>query len=215
MRQRRAEQFRETARARAEEESRPAYYGREAAEKLDSFRSRPQEPEKEKDEGGGGGLWGKVKGVAGDVGGAALDVLSAPQRYVGAPAFALASGQVEAERRFNPETGQYYREKPGFGDVLRAFGEALTRDPRETYSEAREAFQERLRNPEVQESAWARPLLEGASDPLMAIPAGATGRLASRLPAGALRTALTSSRSPIGGHGRDHATPRSPAQRGA
>lgn len=46
----------------------------------------------------GGGFWGKVKDVAGDVGSTTLDVLDAPRKYVGAPIAGQAIEGVKAIR---------------------------------------------------------------------------------------------------------------------
>lgn len=103
-----------------------------------------------------------------------LEYLDKPREYVGGPLFSLLTGATGVESQVDPETGQRYRSKPGFGDVLSGLGEAFTRDPRETYQEGRQAANERLADPEL--SAFERTLLGGFSDPLSYIGVGAVNR---------------------------------------
>lgn len=90
----------------------------------------------------------------GAVGTGAMEGLDLAREYVGKPAFGLASGLTEADRKYDPETGQWYRESAGIGDVVRGIGAALTSDPRDTYSEARRATDEYLADPNKPE--WYR-----------------------------------------------------------
>ncbi|GIW17444.1 MAG: hypothetical protein KatS3mg064_0601 [Tepidiforma sp.] len=139
---------------------------------------------------GGKGLLGKLGDLAGDVldpvgdvagkaVGTALKVLDAPREYVGSPLFAIASGQTEAERKpvldaEGKPTGQYYREKPGFGEMFRAWGAAL-QDPVGQFKEGREAFKERAANPE---QTWlSRAALNVGSDPLSLVGPRAAARV--------------------------------------
>lgn len=162
---------------------------------------------------GGGGFFGGLKDFAGDVvGGAkdvgksvgttALDVLDIAQEHVGAPAFGVLSGATAADRFQDPRTGQWYREKPSAFDIVGAFGEALTRNPVETYQEGKSAYEEMTQNPEYSVfglgPAASRTLTEVATDPLLYVGPGTVGRLATKLPRGAVRTALTARRSPFG-----------------
>lgn len=208
VRELRARRFRQNARAYEQQYERPERTDFDSAgEAFDQRRDRRSD---------GGGFLGGLKDVAGDVFGGAADVakdvgmgaleaLDAPRKYVGAPLFAIASGQTEAERVYDPETGEYRREAPDFGDMLSSLQEAFTSNPLDTYREARSASEERLRSLGGAE----RFLVEAASDPLMAVAVGATGRVASRLPQGAARRVLTNPRSPVGAlvEGPGRATP--------
>ena len=144
----------------------------------------------------GKGAMGAGKDIAVAAFNPAMQALNAAQQYGGKQAFAVASGQLQADQRVDPKTGQTYRDAPGFGDMFGSWRQALTSNPLDTYREAGQAFDERVRNPEL--SAGERTALNVASDPLMIVPVGAAGRLATRLPAGSVRTALTAQRSPIG-----------------
>ncbi|MGE3705131.1 MAG: ParB N-terminal domain-containing protein, partial [Vicinamibacterales bacterium] len=108
------------------------------------------------------------------VGRKALEYADKPREYVGGPLFSLLTGATGVESQVDPETGQRYRSKPGFGDVLSGLGEAFTRNPIETYQEGRQAANERLADPEL--SAFERTLLGGFSDPLSYIGVGAVNR---------------------------------------
>lgn len=111
--------------------------------------------------------------VAGDVGG----VLGAPAREVGEPLFAVASGELAATRKpildDNGNIVGYYRDKPGFGDVLSSLGEALTQNPLKTRREAQQAFEERTQNPAL--NSASRAALTTFSDPVQLAAAAATG----------------------------------------
>lgn len=139
----------------------------------------------------GGGLLGKLgdvaedvggglKDVAGDVGGelkgggkqaftTGMRVLDSPRSRVGAPAFSILTGSLEAERKpildaqGNP-TGRFYRSAPGFKDFGQSLLSAATSNPVDTYRDARQANEERLQDPEL--NTFTRTLLQGAQDPL-------------------------------------------------
>lgn len=127
---------------------------------------------------GGGGLLGRVKDLGGElvdagqaVGGAALTALDAPRKYAGQPLFSVLSGTTGNEVKTDPRTGETYRDAPSFADVGRGLTEAFTRDPRKTYREARQASEERQRDPGL--NGFSRTLLQGAADPLNFVAPGA------------------------------------------
>lgn len=97
-----------------------------------------------------------------------LDVLGAGQKYVGAPAFNIATGVTEAKRvpildaEGNP-TGQFYRERPTWGDMGRGLIDAATSDPRDTYREGLKATPELMANPDM--PAWKKTAYSGLTDP--------------------------------------------------
>lgn len=105
-----------------------------------------------------------------------LTALDAPRKYVGGPAWAVATGSLNAQRKpildanGNP-TGKFYRSTPDFGDVASSFADLVTQNPVKTYQEAQQANEERLADPEL--GTFARVLTSGLQDPLTWVGPGA------------------------------------------
>ena len=149
-REQESEDFRENAGYRRQSERRAV------SKDLPFDRYRKRQAEQPKDDNKGwfdrvaGGLEKLGKGTldAGkDIGADVLEGLDAAGEYAGRPAFAVATGMLESERRVDPATGQATREWPGLGDVLPSLGKAVTQNPFDTYREARQAYDETVRRP--------------------------------------------------------------------
>ena len=108
-----------------------------------------------------------------------LEALDAPRKYVGAPAAAVLTGQLTEERKMGAD-GQYYRDAPEFMEGPRSWKRALTQNPVDTYKEARQASEERYRDPALQKDIVGRVALSTASDPLSVIPSGTAARVLPR-----------------------------------
>lgn len=102
----------------------------------------------------GGGFWGGVKDIAGDVGSAALTGLGAAREYVGSPIFGTLSGLSDAPQQpIYDDQGNIigYKRDPGLLEYPRELGSALKRtftDPVEQYNRARQGTDEYFANPD-------------------------------------------------------------------
>lgn len=116
------------------------------------------------------------------VGNTTLDVLGAAQKYVGAPVAGIATGRLGAPQQVGPN-GEVFREgSPSWTEFGRGIKKAVTQDPRDTYKESRQAFNEGQADPNL--PAWKRIAADVASDPLTYVGPGAVKAATKALPAG-------------------------------
>lgn len=133
-------------------------------------------------------LWGRAKGLAGDVigevGEAAgavampvLETLDKPAQYTLRPAFGVISGMTEAEERTDPKTGQRFRRSGDVSlmDALKGWGKAIT-NPVDAYWEGKRGYEQWMADPG--HSAGTRVLMGAVSDPLTYVGPGMVTKLA-------------------------------------
>lgn len=150
----------------------PKYLGERAARAFDDitgFSAAPGTTARptEKEGGGGGNPFSRTLGGLKDLGGevlsTGLEVLDAPRRYVGAPAFGVISGLTRSELYTDPKTGQQYRKSASFKDV----GESLlaaVKDPVKAYREGAEATEQYFADPD--KNVLHKAAGRAATDPL-------------------------------------------------
>lgn len=112
------------------------------------------------------------------------------QPVIGSLAYQGAEGSRRPVRDENgTPTGEYYIDEPSWTEVGRSLRRTATQSPLKSFSAGKRSFEERLRDPAVQQSAGARTFLITASDPTMFIGPGAVKAGLRFLPAAA-RTSL-------------------------
>lgn len=117
---------------------------------------------------------------------AAYKALDYGREYVGGPLFSVITGTTGNETKIDPKTGKPYRDAPGFRDFGRGLVEAATRNPLDTYAEARVATRERMADPNL--GAGSRFLLSTTTDPLTYVGPGLLKAAGKAVP-GALASA--------------------------
>ncbi|MEK9797457.1 MAG: hypothetical protein VW713_12040, partial [Alphaproteobacteria bacterium] len=116
------------------------------------------------------GIMSRAKGFAGEVVDKALSALDVPAENTIRPVLG-ALAYLGAEQKVDPKTGRTYRESPSFIDVGQSLKETFTQSPFESFREGKQAYKERLADPEL--TAGGRVLLGGATDPLTYVGPGA------------------------------------------
>lgn len=149
--------------------------GGEFARQFDSSQEAP--PATARPKGGGGNPFGKALGAVKDFGGdvvkTGLEVLDAPRKYVGAPAFGVATGLTRSELYTDPETGRQYRKSASLKDVGQSLAAAV-KDPIQAYKEGGRATEEYLADPN--KNFVHRAAGRVATDPLSFIGPGVARR---------------------------------------
>jgi len=116
------------------------------------------------------GIMSRAKGFAGEVVDKALSALDVPAENTIRPVLG-ALAYLGAEQKVDPKTGRTYRESPSFTDVGQSLKEAFTQSPFESFREGKQAYKERLADPEL--GAGGRVLLGAVTDPLTYVGPGA------------------------------------------